>query len=105
MLTFRGYGVRHEKRYVYVMSNRPNGTLYVGVTADVLRRVYEHRVGAVAGFTQRYGLTRLVYFERHEDIVSAIQREKAIKGWGRAWKIRLIQRLNPEWEDLYPLLL
>ena len=87
------------------MSNRPNGTLYVGVTADVLRRVYEHRVGAVAGFTQRYGLTRLVYFERHEDIVSAIQREKAIKGWGRAWKIRLIQRLNPEWEDLYPLLL
>jgi putative endonuclease len=65
--------------YVYVMSNRPNGTLYVGVTADVLRRVYEHRMGAVAGFTQQYGLNRLVYFERHEEIVSAIRREKAIK--------------------------
>jgi putative endonuclease len=90
--------------YVYVMSNRPNGTLYVGVTADVLRRVYEHRVGTVAGFTQRYGLKRLVYFERHEEIVSALQREKAIKGWRRAWKVRLIQQFNPGWEDLYPLL-
>jgi putative endonuclease len=91
--------------YVYVMSNRPNGTLYVGVTADVLRRAYEHRVGAVAGFTQRYGLQRLVYFERHEEIVSAIQRKKAIKGWRRAWKVRWIQQFNPEWENLYPLLI
>ena len=69
-----------------------------------LRRVYEHRVGAGAGFTQRYGLKRLVYFERHEEIVAAIQREKAIKGWRRAWKVRLIQQFNPGWEDLYPLL-
>jgi putative endonuclease len=90
--------------YVYVMSNRPNGTLYVGVTADVLRRAYEHRVGAVAGFTQRYGLQRLVYFERHEEIVSALQREKAIKGWRLTWNVRLIQQFNPGWEDLYPLL-
>ncbi len=104
LLTFRGYDVRHESGYVYVMSNRPNGTLYVGVTADVLRRFYEHRVGAVAGFTQRYGLKRLVYFECHEEIVAAIQREKAVKGWRRAWKVRLIQQFNPEWEDLYPLL-
>jgi putative endonuclease len=88
--------------YVYIMSNQPNGTLYVGVTADVVRRVYEHRIGATAGFTQRYGLKRLVYFERHEDIVLAIHREKAIKGWNRAWKVRLIQRQNPAWEDLYP---
>ena len=70
----------------------------------MLRRIYEHRVGAVAGFTQRYELKRLVYFERHEEIVSAIQREKAIKGWRRAWKVRLIQQFNPGWEDLYPLL-
>jgi putative endonuclease len=97
--TFAGTIFGMKGSYVYVMSNRPNGTLYVGVTAEVLRRVYEHRVGAVAGFTQRYGLKRLVYFERHEEIVLAIKREKAIKGWRRAWKVRLIQQFNPEWED------
>jgi putative endonuclease len=74
------------------------------VTADVLRRVYEHREGAVAGFTQRYWLKRPVYFERHEEIVSAIQRVKTIKGCHRAWKVRLIQRFDPEWKDLYLLL-
>jgi putative endonuclease len=69
-----------------------------------VRRVYEHRSGFVAGFTQRYGLKRLIWFEGHDDIVSAIQREKRIKNWARAWKVRLIERMNPEWEDLYPTL-
>lgn len=88
--------------WVYIMTDRPNGTLYTGVANDIVRRTYEHRTGAIAGFTQRYGLHRLVYFERHEDIRSAIQREKNIKEWPRAWKARLIVRTNPAWHDLYP---
>lgn len=83
------------------MTNRPNGTLYVGVTSNLLRRVWEHREGVADGFTKRYGLKRLVYAERHEDIVSAIQREKNLKHWSRAWKVRLILAENPDWEDLY----
>jgi putative endonuclease len=83
------------------MTDRPNGTLYTGVTNDIVRRTYEHRTGAIAGFTKRYGLNRLVYFERHEDIRSAIQREKNIKEWPRAWKARLIGHSNPDWHDLY----
>jgi putative endonuclease len=86
--------------WVYIMSNRPNGTLYVGVTNDIVRRAYEHRTGAVAGFTKRYGLHRLVWFEWHENIRSAIQREKNIKEWPRAWKTRLIGHDNPGWRDL-----
>ena len=91
--------------WVYIMTNRPNGTLYVGVTSDIVRRTYEHRTGAIAGFTKRYGLHRLVHFESHEDIRSAIQREKNIKEWPRAWKTRLITHKNPGWRDLYPDLL
>jgi putative endonuclease len=87
--------------FVYIMSNRKHGTLYVGVTADLVRRAYEHRTGCIEGFTRRYGLKRLIWFERHEEIVPAIQREKAIKDWPRAWKVRLIERTNPEWADLY----
>ena len=87
------------------MSNRLNGTLYVGVTSDVVRRVYEHRTGAIAGFTKRYALHRLVWFEWHDDIVSAITREKQIKNWRRNWKVWLIHEYNPNWEDLYPGLL
>jgi putative endonuclease len=83
------------------MTNRPNGTLYVGVTSDVRRRVTEHKDSLVDGFTHRYGLHRLVYVERHEDILSAIQREKNIRHWPRAWKVRLIRRANPDWEDLF----
>jgi putative endonuclease len=90
--------------WVYIMTKRPNGTLYVGVTNDIARRAYEHRTGAVDSFTKRYGLHRLVYVERHEDILTAIQREKNIKEWPRAWKIRLIQGINPEWLDLYDTL-
>ncbi len=83
------------------MTNQRNGTLYIGVTADLARRVTEHRTGQVAGFTTRYGLTRLVYAEQHTTLPAAIQREKAIKAWQRAWKLRLIESQNPAWDDLY----
>ena len=87
--------------WVYVTTNRVNGTLYVGMTGDLARRVWEHREGVTEGFSKRYGLKRLVYFERHDRIEDAIQREKNIKHWPRAWKTRLIVRSNPEWLDLY----
>lgn len=87
--------------WVYFMTNRPNGTLYVGVTSDLARRVQEHRDGVADGFTKRHGLKRLVYAEHHEDIRLAIQREKTIKHWPRAWKVRLIHADNPDWNDLY----
>jgi putative endonuclease len=87
--------------YVYILTNRPNGTLYVGVTSDLVRRVAEHREGAVKGFTKRYGLKRLVYFEVYDEIVTAIQREKNMKHWSRTWKVRLILQSNPEWDDLF----
>jgi putative endonuclease len=87
--------------YVYILTNRPNGILYVGVTNNLVRRVYEHRSGSVDGFTKRYGLKRLVYFERLESIRAAIQHEKNIKRWTRAWKVRKILAQNPAWDDLY----
>ena len=87
---------------MYIMTNRQNGTLYTGVTADLVRRAFEHRTGASGGFTARYGLTRLVWFEHHETIDGAIRRETNIKGWNRAWKVRLIHKDNPDWMDLYP---
>ena len=87
--------------WVYIMTNQPNGTLYVGVTSDLARRAWEHREGVVEGFTKQYGLKRLVFVERHEDIVSAIQREKNLKHWSRAWKVKLILAANPNWDDLY----
>jgi putative endonuclease len=87
--------------WVYMMSNKPNGILYVGVTADLARRVYEHKEGLYRGFTKRYGLKTLVFYEAYDDIRIAIQREKTIKGWPREWKVRLIHALNPEWRDLY----
>ena len=90
---------------VYIVTNRPNGILYVGVTNDLIRRVTEHRMGAVAGFTKRYGLKRLVYFEQYEDIRTARQREHNMKHWSRTWKVRLILENNPRWNDLYDSLL
>ncbi|TDQ81980.1 putative endonuclease [Dongia mobilis] len=86
---------------VYIMTDGPNGTLYVGVTTDLARRVSQHRAGEIVGFTKRYDLKQLVYFEPHEDINAAIHREKRLKKWPRAWKVRLITRENPEWRDLY----
>jgi putative endonuclease len=87
---------------VYIMASRTYGTLYTGVTADLERRVAQHRAGEVPGFTRRYGVKRLVWFERHDDIGEAIQRETSIKRWNREWKINLIERSNPHWADLYP---
>ncbi|HTH98263.1 MAG TPA: GIY-YIG nuclease family protein [Stellaceae bacterium] len=87
--------------WLYIMTNTPNGTLYVGVTSDLARRAWEHRTGAAEGFTKRYRLTSLVYTEHHDDICQAIQREKNIKHWPRAWKVRLIVQANPDWADLY----
>jgi putative endonuclease len=94
-----------REAWIYMMTNRPNGILYLGVTADLIRRVWQHREGLVEGFTKRYGLTRLVYVERHPDIGSAIRREMTMKHWPRTWKVRLILRDNPEWADLYDQLL
>lgn len=91
--------------WVYIMTNRRNGTLYVGATADLARRVWEHRAGVANGFTRRYDLKRLVYVERYDDILAAKQRELNMKHWPRAWKVRLIHQKNPDWEDLYDRLL
>ena len=91
--------------WVYIVTNRPNGTLYVGVTSDLARRAYEHREGIIGGFSKQYGLKRLVWAERHDDIRSAIQREKSLKKWPRRWKARLILDTNPGWVDLYDTLI
>jgi len=87
--------------YVYLLASGRHGTLYLGVTNDLIRRIYEHRTKAVPGFTSRYGVNRLVWFESYSDPVSAITREKQIKKWRRDWKISLIERDNPDWLDLY----
>lgn len=86
---------------VYIIANKPNGTLYVGVTNDIVRRTWEHRTDAVEGFTQRYQIHRLVHAEFHETMPDAILREKQIKKWRCAWKIKLIAEVNPTWRDLY----
>jgi putative endonuclease len=93
---------RMKSAWVYIMTNRANGTLYVGVTNDLVRRVGEHRTGVIPGFTKRYGLKKLVYFEEHQNVELAIQREHNMKHWSRTWKVRLILRDNPEWRDLFP---
>jgi len=87
--------------YVYILASGLGGTLYVGVTSDLIGRVYQHKTGAVEGFTKKYGVDRLVYFELSESIEAAIQREKQIKHWNRAWKVGLIEKQNPSWVDLY----
>ena len=90
---------------VYILASRRNGTLYTGVTSDIVKRVWEHKNDLVEGFTKRYGVHQLVWFEMHETMESAIRREKAIKGWKRQWKLELIEQSNPDWKDLYPSLL
>ena len=89
---------------VYIMASGQHGTLYIGVTSDLSRRAYEHREGMTPGFTRTYGCKRLVWYEVHEVMTDAIQREKSLKRWPREWKINLIERDNPHWEDLYPAL-
>jgi putative endonuclease len=88
--------------YVYLLASDKNGTLYLGVTNDVVRRAYEHKSKAVDSFTKRYQVERLVWFEIYDDAITAIAREKELKKWRRAWKIRLIEEGNPHWTDLYP---
>jgi putative endonuclease len=88
--------------YVYLLASRKHGTLYLGVTNDIVRRVYEHRTKAADGFTARYGVDKLVWFEFYDDAISAIAREKELKKGRRDWKIRLIEEQNPGWVDLYP---
>ncbi|MBI2088919.1 MAG: GIY-YIG nuclease family protein [Deltaproteobacteria bacterium] len=86
---------------VYILASKRNGTLYIGVTSDLPKRAWEHRKNLVEGFTKRYGVHRLVYYETHADMVSAITREKQLKKWRRGWKLRLIEGRNPQWRDLW----
>lgn len=98
--------LRDERVYaVYMMASRRLGTLYIGVTGDLITRVTQHREGMIPGFTQRYGIKQLVWFEWFGEVQTAIQREKTMKKWPRDWKINLIERDNPNWIDLYPTLL
>ena len=86
---------------VYILASQRNGTLYVGATSDLVRRTWQHRSDVVAGFTQKYGVHILVYYELHQDMLAAITREKQIKKWERAWKLAVIEKANPEWRDLW----
>lgn len=95
---------RDHTYFVYILASQRNGTLYVGVTNDLVRRAQEHREGLVKGFTKRYQIKLLVYYEVHQEIQEAILREKRIKRWLRAWKLQLIEASNPEWLDLWPSL-
>ncbi|AOG04755.1 GIY-YIG nuclease family protein [Bosea sp. RAC05] len=92
--------MKQKGGWVYIMTNRPNGTLYIGVTSDLGRRVHEHREGLLPGFTRKHGLKRLVWYEWHDDIEAAIQRETSMKRWYRAYKTRTIMIRNPDWDDL-----
>ena len=87
--------------FVYIMASRRNGTLYIGVTSDLVARVFAHREGTISGFTKRYGCKRLVWFEAHDDLQTARHRELQMKEWRRAWKIEIIQTMNPGWDDLF----
>jgi putative endonuclease len=101
MITRRRNAMQSKRGYVYIVSNKQNGTLYIGVTSDLTKRVYEHKNHFAEGFTSKYDLNTLVYYETFDDIEQAILREKRLKKWNRAWKLRLINRLNPDWRDLY----
>ncbi len=91
--------------YVYILASRRDGVLYIGVTSNLIKRVYEHKNDLVDGFSKRYKVHKLVYFEQTENSLSAISREKQLKKWNRRWKIELIEKMNPEWKDLYDDLL
>ncbi|MFO1473428.1 MAG: GIY-YIG nuclease family protein [Lysobacterales bacterium] len=87
---------------VYILASHYQGTLYIGVTSDLIARIWQHREHVVEGFTNRYGVVRLVWYEQHGSMESAILREKQLKKWNREWKIRLIETMNPDWKDLWP---
>jgi len=90
-----------KRYYIYILASKRNGTLYIGVTNDLIRRVFEHKNNFVKGFTKKYNVKRLVYFEEYKDIRDALAREKRLKKWKRKWEIALIEEKNPEWDDLY----
>ena len=95
----------HKEPAVYILTNKKNGTLYIGVTSNLQQRVYQHKNDLVQGFTNKYKTHQLVYFELHDSMNTAITREKQIKKWNRDWKINLITAQNPKWNDLYPEIL
>lgn len=90
-----------EHFYVYIVASQRNGTLYIGVTSNLIKRIYEHKEGVIDGFTKKYKVNALVYYEQHENAEAAITREKQMKEWKRQWKLELIEKNNPEWDDLY----
>ncbi len=94
-----------KQYYVYILANKRNGTLYIGITNDLVKRVYEHKNNLIEGFTKKYFVHVLVYYEIAEDVNSAILREKQLKKWKRSWKLKLIEKFNPEWKDLYSSLI
>ena len=94
-----------QPSYVYIMSNRKNGTTYIGITSDIVKHVYEHKHGVARGFTHKYNLHTLVHYEVFDGIEYAIAREKQLKAWKKTWKVELIEKQNPEWKDLYPYIL
>jgi putative endonuclease len=94
--------MREKSFFVYMLASKRNGTLYIGVTSDLHSRIYIHREDLIQGFTRRYGVHRLVWYEWIDGALPAIRREKQLKKWNRAWKIRLLEASNPQWEDLYP---
>jgi len=91
----------YKQPAVYILASRRNGTLYIGVTSNLVKRIWEHRNNLVEGFSKRYGVHQLVWYELHERMETAIQREKQLKDWKRTWKLELIENMNPNWEDLY----
>lgn len=93
--------MQYKNYYVYILASKKRGTLYTGITSDLIKRIFYHKQKIVAGFTKKYHLQQLVIFEIHQDIVEAIKREKQIKKWNRDWKIRIIEEANPAWEDLF----
>jgi putative endonuclease len=90
-----------KQYYLYILASKKNGTLYIGVTGDLVKRIYEHKQNIIDGFTQKYNVHYLVYYEVYQNIEEAILREKQMKKWNRKWKIRCIEEMNPEWKDLY----
>jgi putative endonuclease len=90
-----------RRYFVYILANCPKGVLYIGVTNDLARRVWEHKTRAAKGFTSKYGVTMLVYFEEYASILEARERERVLKCWRRAWKFKLVEQMNPSWQDLY----
>ncbi len=93
--------MKEKGGYVYIMASARNGTLYTGVTSDLIGRVWQHKEGVTDGFAKTYGCKKLVWYERHDDIESAIRREKQMKEWKRFWKLRVIEEMNPDWDDLF----